>query len=174
MKISNRNAGLGIVVREFQFAKDSCDYLLFVDGKAAGVIEAKKEGFTLSGVSEQSAKYMSNSPSHLAKWQDELVFHYESTGQETFFRDIRDPYSRSRRIFTFHTPKTLLYYLKQEKTLRQKLKEMSQLEVADLCDCQIDAIKGLDKALAEDKPRSLIQMTMGLAKPSPPAPSVIV
>jgi len=30
------------------------DYLLYVDGRAAGVIEAKKEGVTLTGVETQS------------------------------------------------------------------------------------------------------------------------
>src|SRR5690606_35514110 len=54
----DRTAGLGVAVREFQLPAGPCDYLLFVDGKAAGVIEAKKAGVTLSGVAEQSAKYM--------------------------------------------------------------------------------------------------------------------
>jgi type I restriction enzyme, R subunit len=33
------------------------DYLLYIGGKAAGVIEAKKEGATLTGVEVQSARY---------------------------------------------------------------------------------------------------------------------
>lgn len=32
------------------------DYLLYVDGKAAGVIEAKKEGATLTGMEVQSGR----------------------------------------------------------------------------------------------------------------------
>ena len=36
----NRNASLGVAVREFQLKSGPCDYLLFVGGKAAGVIEA--------------------------------------------------------------------------------------------------------------------------------------
>ncbi|MFD1381428.1 hypothetical protein [Fodinicurvata halophila] len=42
MEDFNRNAALGVAVREFQLPAGPCDYLLFVDGKAAGVIEAKK------------------------------------------------------------------------------------------------------------------------------------
>jgi type I restriction enzyme R subunit len=49
----NRNAALGVAVREFPLPAGSCDYLLFVAGKAAGVIEAKKSGVTLSGVADQ-------------------------------------------------------------------------------------------------------------------------
>ena len=53
----NRNAAEGVAVREFQLLTGPCDYLLFVGGKAAGVIEAKKAGLTLSGVSDQSDRY---------------------------------------------------------------------------------------------------------------------
>ena len=54
----DRNASLGVAVREFPLPAGPCDYLLFIDGKAAGVIEAKKSGVTLSGVADQSDKYM--------------------------------------------------------------------------------------------------------------------
>jgi type I restriction enzyme R subunit len=54
----DRNAAEGVAVREFSLPNGPCDYLLFVGGKAAGVIEAKKLGSTLSGVAEQSAKYV--------------------------------------------------------------------------------------------------------------------
>ena len=52
----DRSAALGVAVREFPLPAGPCDYLLLVDGKAAGVIEAKRAGITLSGVAEQSAK----------------------------------------------------------------------------------------------------------------------
>jgi type I restriction enzyme R subunit len=91
----NRNAAEGVAVREFALPDGSCDYLLFVAGKACGVIEAKKAGVTLSGVAEQAARYMAAMPEHLARWTDGLVFDYESTGDETYFRDMRDPNPRS-------------------------------------------------------------------------------
>ena len=117
----NRNAALGVAVRHFQLGKDEADYLLFVDGKATGVIEAKKLGVTLSGVSEQSEKYMTALPDYLAKWQETLVFDYESTGEETLFRDMRDPVPRSRRVFAFHRPETLLEWLEDDTSLRGRL-----------------------------------------------------
>ena len=61
----NRNAALGVAVREFQLPSGPCDYLLFIDGKAAGVIEAKKAGVTLSGVAGQSDQYMATLLSQL-------------------------------------------------------------------------------------------------------------
>ncbi|MBG53094.1 MAG: restriction endonuclease subunit R [Rhodobiaceae bacterium] len=160
----NRNAALGVAVREFQLASGPCDYLLFVDGKAAGVIEAKKAGMTLSGVAEQSEKYMSALPDHLARWQDILIFDYESTSDETFFRDMRDPKPRSRKVFAFHQPETLHEWLKQPDTLRGRLRALPELITHGLRDCQIEAIHGLEKSLSEDRPRSLIQLATGAGK----------
>ena len=74
----NRNGALGVAVREFQLPSGPCDYLLFIDGKAAGVIEAKKTGVTLSGVAGQSDQYMAALPGHLARWHDQLRFDFES------------------------------------------------------------------------------------------------
>lgn len=87
----NRSAATGMAVREFSLPNGAADYLLFVDGKAAGVIEAKKRGVTLSGVADQSAKYMNALPEHLASWDKTLRYEYESTGEETYFCDQRDP-----------------------------------------------------------------------------------
>lgn len=160
----DRTAALGVAVREFALGQDEADYLLFVDGKAAGVVEAKAKGHTLSGVAEQSEKYMSRLPDHLARWRDTLVFDYESTGEETIFRDMRDPHPRSRRVFAFHRPETLLEWLKSEASLRAQLEHLPPLDKAGLRDCQIEAIDGLEKSLAAARPRSLIQMATGAGK----------
>ena len=61
----NLGAGVGVAVREYPLPAGSCDYMLFVDRKAAGVVEAKPEGQTLTGVAEQSEKYMQALPAHL-------------------------------------------------------------------------------------------------------------
>jgi len=76
--------------------------MLFVDGKALGVVEAKKVGTTLSAVAEQSARYGKAKQFIPQRWADPLPFTYETTGIETNFRDLRDPDSRSRPIFAFH------------------------------------------------------------------------
>jgi type I restriction enzyme R subunit len=160
----DRNAALGVAVREFSLPAGPCDYLLFIDGKAAGVIEAKKVGVTLSGVAEQSEKYMLMLPEHLARWDEQLVYDYESTGDETFFRNLRDPRARSRRLFAFHRPATLHEWLQQPETLRARLRQLPPLDPRGLRDCQIEAITGLEASLAEDRPRSLIQLATGAGK----------
>ena len=103
----NLYAGRGVAVREFPLTTGFADYLLFVDRKAVGVIEAKAEGVTLSGVAEQAGMYSIGLPANIPHVTLPLPFLYESTGVETYFRDERDPQPRSRRVFTFHKPETL-------------------------------------------------------------------
>jgi type I restriction enzyme R subunit len=52
----NLGSSLGVAVREFPVSSGFADYMLFVDRKAVGVIEAKPEGTTLSSVEYQSDK----------------------------------------------------------------------------------------------------------------------
>jgi type I restriction enzyme R subunit len=89
------------------------DYLLYVEGKAAGVIEAKKVGSTLCGVEIQSAKYTNGLPNSLPAWYRPLPFGYESTGVETRFSNSLDPEYRSRSVFSFHQPDTLAKWLRE-------------------------------------------------------------
>jgi type I restriction enzyme R subunit len=58
----NISAGLGVAVREFPLKSGHADYLLYADGKALGVIEAKPEGHNLTGVETQSGKYLDGLP----------------------------------------------------------------------------------------------------------------
>ncbi len=58
----NLSAGSGIAIREVPMKEGKADYLLCVDRKAVGIIEAKKVGTLLSGVAEQSAQYAESLP----------------------------------------------------------------------------------------------------------------
>jgi type I restriction enzyme R subunit len=160
----NLGAGLGVAVREYPLAAGPCDYLLFVDRRACGVLEAKPEGKTLSGVAEQATGYQDRVPSHLANWGDPLRFDYEASGSETLFSDRADPEQRSRYVFNVHRPETLLEWLKSDSSLRARLTEMPPLVIDGLRDCQIEAITALETSLAQAKPRALVEMTMGSGK----------
>jgi type I restriction enzyme R subunit len=160
----NLGASPGVAVREFPLKSGPVDYLLFVDRKAVGVIEAKPEGTTLSGVAEQSDDYLYGVPENLPHVLEPLPFAYESTGIETLFRDIRDPETRSRRVFAFHRPDTINKWLSQENTLRTRLRNVPSLITTGLRDCQIEAIRNLEKSFHEARPRALIQMASGAGK----------
>ncbi len=172
----NLYAGRGVAVREFPLSTGEADYLLFVDRKAVGVVEAKPEGVTLSGVADQAAKYSVGLPANIPHVTLPLPFLYESTGVETFFRDERDPEPRSRRVFTFHRPEELAEWVSvgadrdpplRAQTLRGRLKEMPTqfpLITTGLWGAQVEAINNLEKSLAENRPRALIQMATGSGK----------
>jgi hypothetical protein len=157
-------ASRGVALREFPLKAGFADYMLFVDRQAVGIVEAKKEGTTLSGVDTQSSKYLDGLPAHVQRVGKPLPFAYESTGVETVFRDVRDPDYRSRRVFSFHQPETLLGWARELDTLRVRLKEIPPLVTAGLRECQVEAIEGLEHSLSENRPRSLIQMATGSGK----------
>lgn len=159
------NAALGVVVRYYltQDGKET-DYVLFIDKKPVGVIEAKREeeGHRLTIVEEQSKEYANSKLKYLNN--DPLPFVYESTGDVTRFTDFRDPKPRSRPVFTFHRPETFKVWLKTEKSLRASLLDIPVLQTEGLRDCQINAITKLESSFKEFKPKALIQMATGSGK----------
>ena len=161
----NLGARRGVAVRYFPLQDGKqADYLLFVDRKAAGVIEAKPEGTTLTGVAEQSGDYIVSLPPDIPHVQLPLPFVYESTGTETLFRDERDPEPRSRFVFHFHRPETLADWLAEPDTLRARLRQMPPLDTGGLWGCQVQAIRNLEQSFAGNRPRALIQMATGSGK----------
>lgn len=160
----NLNKGIGIAVREYYTDVGPADYILFVDKKPVGVIEAKKEeeGYKLTVVEEQSAEYAFSKLKYLNN--EPLPFVYESTGLITRFTDYRDPKPRSREVFTFFKPQTLREMLRVKQTLRKRLFSIPELQINGLRECQINAITNLDKSLKENRPRALIQMATGSGK----------
>jgi len=100
----NLAAGRGVVVREFPLSSGYgfADYLLYADGQAVGVIEAKPEGTTLTGVEVQSEKYGGGLPDGIPAPVRPLPFLYQSTGVETRFTNQLDPEPCSRQVFHFH------------------------------------------------------------------------
>ena len=163
----NPAAAPGIALREVPLKSGQCDYLLLVDRKPVGVIEAKKEGTLLSGVEEQTAHYAVNLPAFFKVTRDELPFLYESTGVETHFRSTLDPEPRSRHVFTFHKPATLAEWVSDADTLRARLATMPAaypLVKTGMRDCQVEGITHLEQSFVAAKPRALIQMATGAGK----------
>lgn len=91
----NLGESLGVAVREYQTDVGPAGYVLFVDKKPVGIIEAKEEnkGFQLTQVEDQSTEYAQVKLKYLNN--DPLPFVYESTGEVTRFTDYRDQKPRS-------------------------------------------------------------------------------
>ena len=160
----NLGVSRGVAVREFALKAGFADYLLFVDRKAIGAVEAKKMGVTLAGVEAQSAKYSDGLPAAARAWRVPLPFLYESTGVETFFTNGLDPDPRSRPVFAFHKPETLAAQVTQSEQLRARLQALPPLLTTNLWGAQIEAITNLEQSLARNHPRALIQMATGAGK----------
>jgi len=166
MKQLNLGAARGVAVREYPTDTGPADYVLFVDREPRGVIEAKKDtaGENLTVAEAQTERYANAN----LKWRKDgqsLRFLFEATGQIIRFTDGKDPVPRSREIFHFFKPETLAAWLDQPNTLRRRLAEvMPELPAQNLRDCQISAVTGLEKSLAQNKPRALVHMATGAGK----------
>jgi len=182
----NLAAAQGVAVREFKLKQGHgyADYLLFVDGKAVGVLEAKAPGHTLIGVEPQSTKYAKGLPDGLNPPITPLPFLYLSTGAVTKFTNLLDPEPRSRFVFHLHRPETLAEWLSaptldawvkdngaysaaddtKPSSLRARLRAMPELEPGGLYPNQIQAITNLEASMRQDRPRALLQMATGSGK----------
>jgi type I restriction enzyme R subunit len=162
----------GVAVREVELKSGHgvVDYLLFVDGVAVGVLEAKKNGTTLVGVETQSARYAAGLPDWLDTPVRPLPFAYESTGVEIKFTNRLDPVPRSREVHWFHRPEHLKAMLSASEGVtggrgfRSALRQMPELSEEGLRPAQFKSIAALEASLAKDKPRALIQMATGAGK----------
>lgn len=164
---STPNAESHLAIKEFILENGTrADYILFVAGKACGVIEAKKFSLSLSGAENQAKNYAYTLPAHIPSFQGMLPFVYVSNASEIYFTDLREPNPRARRIFAFHTPKELLEKL-NSNSLRDRIRQIPPLSSQDskaLRACQKDAIEGLEKSLKQNKQRALIHMATGAGK----------
>ena len=163
----NLSAGIGIALRETNTESGSADYILFVNSRAVGVIEAKAEdlGYKLLQVEEQSARYsMDAIKIGKFKLDNEKPFVYESTGTITRFTDYRDPKPRGRNVFWFHKPETIAEWIKKGPSLRQRLLTIPALDPTGLRPAQIVAVENLETSFKNNRPRALIQMATGAGK----------
>ena len=165
MKKLNLSAALGVAVREFPTSTGEVDYALFIDGKPVGVAEAKREekGESITDVEVQSGRY-ANSIFKWIKNDYKIRFAYETTDKLIRFTDYNDIKYRSRTVFSFHRPETLLALLGQSDTIRNNMKHFPALDETGFRKCQVNAIKNLDKSFAENRPKALVQMATGAGK----------
>jgi type I restriction enzyme, R subunit len=183
----NLSAGNAIAVREFKLRKGHgfVDYMLFLDGRAIGICEAKPAGFSLASVEFQAKKYVDGLPSELDTPLRPLPFAYVSTGDETVIINQLDPLHRSRPVFSFARPETMREWLEADtldewlknsggfytaaddtkpSTLRGRLRAMPPVELPNLWPNKVKAIANIEKSLFDDRPRALIQMATGTGK----------
>lgn len=167
----------GVAVREVIMRADHgrVDYLLYVDKRVVGVIEAKPEGTPLSGVEWQSAMYATGLPDEhqmrATTVDGRLPFVLEASGTETHLTNGYDPFPRARRFAGFPQPETLARWLRDaaadptSPTWRAKVQHLPALPSEGLRPAQITAIGGIEASMASQTHRkSLVQMATGAGK----------
>jgi type I restriction enzyme R subunit len=166
----------GVAVREtiLKNVSGRADYLLYVNRKIVGVIEAKPSGVTLTEVQWQSHRYSKGLDEGQKKiavlHKDELPFIFEASGTETHFTNLYEPDPRARHIFNFQKPETLARIIREAETHEQatwrgRVQDLPDTEGYDLRPASRRAVISIEKSLSENQhSRSLVQMATGAGK----------
>ncbi len=138
------------------------DYFLFINGKAVGVLEAKREetdAFS-SIVCEQAALYARSVPNIYQTYQKPLPFIFTSNGKELYFCDFRKQDHYFKQIMTIPTPHELVKKL----GINDYFAGLPTLRKKGLRDCQYEAITELEKSFRSGQKRALMVLATGAGK----------
>ena len=138
------------------------DYFLFINGKAVGVLEAKREetdAFS-SVVCEQAALYARSVPNIYQTYQKPLPFIFTSNGKELYFCDFREQDHYFKQIMTIPTPHELVKRL----GINDYFAGLPTLRKKGLRDCQYEAITELEKSFRSGQKRALMVLATGAGK----------
>ena len=150
---------------------NEADYLLFLDGKAIGVLEAKRAENSLGGkVAEQTAKYSAGALPWYQTWTKPLPFLFMCNGDKLLFCDRRDfaageplEFVELKKMFT---PKEMATRaeLKSEFAKMPAVPAVQTKTKAGLRQCQYDAICNLELSFKHGKKKALIVLATGAGK----------
>lgn len=162
-------SGGAVAIEEWIFPNGNrADYLLFVEGKAIGVVEAKPAKTLMGGIHHQADQYASSLELITPSWRKPLPFIYVANGSVVLFADRRDVYSRQRVVFSFHRPETLMRWAKEgESTLQNRLMTLPDVPLPselNLRHCQTEAIENLEETFKAQKRRSYLHVATGAGK----------
>jgi type I restriction enzyme, R subunit len=102
-------------IAEYPTDNGPADYALSVDGAVLRIVEAKKLTLGPQGVLTQAERYARGLPAGSFDFRGLRVpFLYSTNGEIIWFHDVRNPFSRSRKVSAFHTPAALEELLKRD------------------------------------------------------------
>ena len=138
------------------------DYLLFVDGKAIAVVEAKKEANNLGDeVAAQAEFYSANPQPWYALWINGMIpLVYLANGNKIYFKNMLIPDSEYEELSAMHSPKKMLQLIGQVS----EYGALPRIEKKGLRDCQYNAEVALEASLKEGKKKALAILATGSGK----------
>jgi type I restriction enzyme R subunit len=140
------------------------DYLLFVGGKAIGVLEAKRAENNLSvEVAAQAQNYTKSLPDWYQTWANPLPFVFLSNGETLLFRDMREEDPTYIELKKMKTPKELVK-IADIQSEYAALPALPPVGDKGLRQCQFDAIRQLELSFKQNENKALISLATGAGK----------
>lgn len=137
------------------------DYLLFLDGKAIGILEAKAKHIELDSiVAEQAEHYTRSLPSWCPSWYKQMPFSYLSNGRELLFKNLRNGDDSYIPISQIHTPRELATMA----NINSYYSGLPKLSSIGLRRCQFEAIANLEASFRSGHNRALMVLATGAGK----------
>ena len=137
------------------------DYLLFLEGKAIGVLEAKKESVSLDDiVANQAENYTHKLLPMYQYWENPLPLIYLSNGKELLFKNTKIPGSTYQKLDAMHTPKEMV----KLAGINSFFAGLPTLDPKGLRDCQYEAITNLEASFRNSQRKALIVLATGAGK----------
>ena len=152
-----------VAVREgLLLGNREADYFLFINGKAVGILEAKREEVNpqKDTVCEQVEAYARCVPSYYTAYQKPIPFLYTSNGKQHCFHDFRKKDSGYEYLSVMHKPKKLVEML----GIEDPFAGLPTLNPKGLRACQYEAITGLEKSFRNGQNKALMILATGAGK----------
>ena len=138
------------------------DYLLFIDGKAIAVVEAKKETNPLGvEVAAQAEFYSANPQAWYSLWiNGKIPLVYLANGNKIYFKNMLIADSEYEELPSMHSPKRMLQMIGKAS----EYGALPRLEKKGLRDCQYNAEVALEESLKSGKKKALAILATGSGK----------
>lgn len=137
------------------------DYLLLINGKAAAVLEAKREEVALDNphLIAQAENYTKQVQPWYPTWTLPLPFVYLSNGKEIAFKDCRKSDAKYEIVQKFMRPWDLVRHLDLGE-----FDGLPYLSPEGLRACQFEALTNLEKSFKEGRRRAVMVLATGSGK----------
>lgn len=138
------------------------DYFLFINGKAVGILEAKREEVNVDSnmVHEQAELYVRSVPNHYQAYMKPLPLVYVSNGKLLLFKDVRKEDSDYVPLVGMHNPREIVKML----NISDPFAGLPTLQKKGLRNCQYEAITELEKSFRTGQNRALMVLATGAGK----------
>lgn len=138
------------------------DYFLFLNGKAIGVLEAKRAevDVTVQGVCDQAEDYARSVPPCYAAISNPLPVVMTSNGRELYMHDMREPGSGYDLLAKMPSPKKIVSML----GIEDPFAGLPSVPKRGLRECQYEAITNLEASFRIGQKKALMVLATGAGK----------